>query len=108
MTEDKKPAEKADEQKPSGSQAIIYLAVFGLMVWFLFGGGLDEYTDKHLHNVSNKVANDAVAQYKIAKRNGSAVDACVQAGLVAAAYLQAQDEANYRRWKGIQEQDCNR
>jgi len=30
----------------------------------------------------------------------------VQAGIVAAAYLQAQDEVNYKKWKNIQEQEA--
>lgn len=47
-------------------------------------------------------AADAAEQYDIAKRNGSAIDAYTQAGLVAAAYLQAKDEANYQKWRQIQ------
>jgi hypothetical protein len=59
-----------------------------------------------MQDIQNKVAADAVVQYGIAQRNGSAMDACVQAGLVAAAYLQAQDEANYQRWKLTEKADC--
>lgn len=52
------------------------------------------------------MASDAVTQYEIAKRSGSAIDACVQAGFVSAAYLQAKDESNYQRWKGTEKIDC--
>jgi len=34
-------------------------------------------------------------QYEIAARHGGAIDVCVQAGLVTAAYLQAKDESHY-------------
>jgi|688.fasta_scaffold170430_2 hypothetical protein len=57
--------------------------------------------------ITNQVANDFEKQYFLAKRNGaSAVDICVQAGLVSAGYLQAQDENNYSKWKLIEKQEC--
>jgi len=31
---------------------------------------------------------------------------CVQAGMVSAAYLQANDEPNYQKWKAIEKTDC--
>ena len=56
---------------------------------------------------TNQVANVFEKQYFIAKRNGaSTVDICVQASLVSAGYLQAQDENNYSKWKLIEKQDC--
>ncbi len=60
----------------------------------------------YLEEVQNEVAQDAVEQYNIAKREGDKIQVCVQAGLVSAAYLQAKDEANYQKWKAIQKADC--
>lgn len=60
-----------------------------------------------LNVIENKVADDAVIQYNIAKRQGDKIQICVQAGLVAAAYLQAKDEANYNKWQSIKKTDCN-
>jgi hypothetical protein len=57
-------------------------------------------------NLENKVASDSVTEYGIAKRNGSPMDICVQAGLVSAAYLQAKDEANYQKCKRTETDDC--
>lgn len=57
--------------------------------------------------IENKVADDAVDQYNIAKRQGDKIQICVQAGLVAAAYLQAKDETNYNKWQAIKKSDCN-
>lgn len=60
-----------------------------------------------MQNITNQVATDAVKQYMIAKRNGATpIDICVQAGFVSAAYLQAQDESNYSKWKSIEKSDC--
>lgn len=59
-----------------------------------------------MEQVRDKVATDAVREYGIAKRQGDPIQICVQAGMVAAAYLQAQDEKKYREWKQTQERDC--
>lgn len=56
--------------------------------------------------IENKVADDAVDQYNIVKRQGDKMQICVQAGVVSFAYLQAKDENNYRRWKSIEKTDC--
>lgn len=75
--------------------AIITLGIFVFVLFYFLSGG-----------VENKVANDAVEQYRIAVRNGTTMDRCVQAGMVSAAYLQAKDEAKYREWKETEEADC--
>ncbi len=77
--------------KPNPVAAIIILAISVGTVWYLLGGG-----------VENKVANDAVKEYEITQRDGTKMDACVHAGLVAAAYLQAKDEDKYREWKATE------
>lgn len=59
-----------------------------------------------LQAIKNKVALDSIAQYEIASRQGDAMQICVQAGFVAAAFLQAQNEAEYRRWKATEDSKC--
>ncbi|MGA8276847.1 MAG: hypothetical protein WB784_01430 [Rhodanobacteraceae bacterium] len=56
--------------------------------------------------VKNQVAADAVEQYEIVKKSGSAMDLCVQAGMVAAAFLQAKNESQYRVWINKKKEDC--
>jgi len=51
------------------------------------------FFDIYIHKT---VATDFKEQYAIAKRQGDKISICVQAGLVAAGYLQAHDEENYR------------
>lgn len=64
----------------------------------------NEMANQQLKSVQNQVAEDAVKQYDIAKRQGDKVQIYVQAQMVAAAYLQAQDEANYNKWKEIEKE----
>lgn len=61
-----------------------------------------------MNNIYQQVADDAVAQYRIAERQGDKIQICVQAGFVSAAYLQAQDESNYQNWKNIEKADCGK
>jgi len=94
------------EAKNSVAGAIVGLLIAGGVLWYYFGGGLDQEAAREMGNIENKVASDSVTEYGIAKRNGSAMDICVQAGLVSAAYLQAKDEANYQKWKRTETDDC--
>ena len=66
---------------------------------------IHEEAKQEKHRIERDVAADAVRQYEIAKRSGNAIDAYVYAGIVAAAYLQANDEENYERWKEIERQE---
>jgi hypothetical protein len=61
-----------------------------------------------MQQIERRVAADAVKQYEIAKRNGNPIDAYVHAGMVAAAYLQAKDEENYKKWKAIESAEARR
>lgn len=54
----------------------------------------------------NKVVDDTLTQYDIAKKQGDAMQICVQAGMVSAAYLQAHNDTEYSKWKDIEKQDC--
>lgn len=69
-------------------------------------GACDQVVQGQLDDIHSKVADDAVAQYEITKGSGGPIDRCVQAGMVVAAFLQAKDEAEYKRWKLTQKIDC--
>lgn len=56
--------------------------------------------------VNKKVTSDAEKEYEIAKRQGDKMQICVQAGFVAASYLQAHDEEAYNKWKLTEAIDC--
>lgn len=55
-----------------------------------------------LKDIQKDVAKDVLRQYNtVIDNGGSEIDANVRAGMVAEAYLQAGDDANYRKWKQI-------
>lgn len=97
------------EDKKQGSTAVGALggmAMLAALAWYQFGGGMEQAVAHESDRINGMVANDSVAQYEIAKRNGSPMDVCVAAGLVSAAHLQAKDEANYAAAKAREKQDC--
>jgi hypothetical protein len=55
---------------------------------------------------ATRVAEKYIAEYNIAKGNGDKPRQCALAGLVATAYLNAQDQENYRLWHYYEEKDC--
>ncbi len=85
-----------------GSIVAIFFAVFGSVAAVPSG----PIVQSEMRATEQQVARDAVAQYNIAAQNGTVIDRCVQAGLVSAAYLQAQDVKNYKQWKAIERRDC--
>ncbi len=86
------------EKKPgAGAQALVAIALLGGGYWFF---------KPDMGDIERQVAEDAVAQYEIAKRGGDKMQTCVQAGMVSAAYLQAKDEEKYNEWKATEKMDC--
>jgi hypothetical protein len=59
-----------------------------------------------LGDIDQQVIADALRQYEIVSESGSNVDKCVQAGLVAAAYMQAGETEPYRRWAEVEDGWC--
>lgn len=88
------------------SVRLVQVVLFFWLLWFYFGGGLEHQAVRSLQGIKEQVAADQIKEYGIAKRNGSAMDACVMAGFTAAAFLQAQDERSYARWKATERSDC--
>jgi hypothetical protein len=80
-----------EPKKNNVASVIITSTLLGFLIWFFWGGGTEKRAAK---DIENKVASDAVEQYRIAERQGDKMQICVQAGLVSAAYLQAKDEVN--------------
>lgn len=97
-----------DKKNVTPAQAVGSLLLAGASIWFWFGGGLEHQAAREGARIEAQVAADAEAQYAIARRSGGPMDACVQAGIVAAAHLQAKDEPGYQRWQAIERADCER
>ena len=92
----------------SGGQVLGALVVAGIGIWWYAGGPLDHHVASEMSKIEHQVAAESVSKYNIAKRQGDAMQICVQAGLVSAAYLQAKDEQNYQTWKRTEAEDCKR
>lgn len=88
--------------------ALAFLAIIAVVVVAAVGAGSEKAQDKFLDDIHLRVVMDAMDQYDIAKRHGSMVDRCVQAGLVSAALLQAKEEAKYAEWQPIEKADCKK
>jgi hypothetical protein len=112
IVEDRTPADTGATPKKRRSvvrRSLVFAARFAvilMIIWYFFGGGLENQAGDSLKLLQDKVASDYVQQYEMAKRNGSPMDVCVLAGFVSAAYLQAKDEPNYAKWKQIERTDC--
>jgi hypothetical protein len=74
--------------------SIITVIAIVIGVWYFYGGG-----------VESGVASDEIKQYEISIKNNDHVNASVHAGVAAQAYLQAGDEANYKKWQKIADQE---
>lgn len=101
---------KDKTSKITVKNVLIVAVVFYLLYYFL-GGGQDDFNKSIIEQgaslnqeISNTVAKDAEEKYYIAERNGDKMEIYVHAGIVAAAYLQAKDEENYKKWKTIEEE----
>ena len=56
----------------------------------------------------NSVAQDEIEQYEICVRNNDHIGASVHAGIAAAAFLQAGDEAGYQKWHAIEQAEMDK
>jgi hypothetical protein len=90
---------KSTNNQFKGVISIIVLVVLG---WYFWGGGMDKQVKSDMQKVENSVALDAVSQYEIAERGGDKMQMYAHASLCAAAFLQAKDEVNYKKWLEIE------
>ncbi len=64
--------------------------------------------DKIEDDIHKEVAADSIEEYDLAKKHGDKMDVCLRAGMVAESFLQAHDEVEYQKWRGIERADCKR
>ena len=91
--------------------AAILLCVVGLYATGAFSTddqrvASTDATSTTLSSMKDDVARDAEHQYELADQSGNKIDKCVQAGMVAAAYLQADNADKYREWVSTRNLDC--
>jgi len=59
-----------------------------------------------LQRIAEKVASDQVDRFNMTLKGGDRIEICVQAGMVAEAFKQADDEESYLKWKRIEKRAC--
>ena len=107
------PANEGEKQisKPQKVPPLFSCLVFiGLIVGgyfvFQFVGVSPLLALGGMQQIEDEVAKDAVREYELGKKGGDKMEICVLAGMASMAYLQAEDETNYLKWKEIEEADC--
>ena len=56
--------------------------------------------------MTERLARDAAEQYALMLGTGDNTQICIQAGITAQAFAQANDHANYLKWKQTERDDC--
>ena len=56
--------------------------------------------------VAGMVADNEIKKFEIANRNGDKMTACLSAGVVKAAFLEAKNEAEFKKWRDIEKKTC--
>jgi hypothetical protein len=100
-TEGAKPVRARELKK-----ALFGIALAAVVTFCYFDAVLPMQTAVDMKSIKDRVAQEAVAQYQMARRQGDPIQTCVQAGVAASAYLQAQDEGHFRNWKRIESDVC--
>ena len=95
----------AGKYEMSGTQALLTLIGLVLFGWLFLGGAPQPQAAPGEQSESSAV-DAAVNKYQIAKRSGNPIDACTTAGMVTAAYRQAQDDVHYEAWKKTESAEC--
>lgn len=81
--------------------------VISVLIFTLLFAGCDALVNSQLNEIESKVADDAENQYRMVVDNGgSAIERCVQAGMVSAAWLQAENQEKYAHSKVLENLDC--
>jgi len=102
------PAQSKQGQTKVGTTLVFGLLIAGLAYILVSAARQLPTPEDRLRSIHYQVATDALNQYGMVARSGTPIDICVHAGLVAAAYLQANDEEKYRQWKTTENIDCTR
>lgn len=85
-----------------------------MLAFFTFGPILSEQqnfnarVEQRTQDIAFKPAYDAEERYAIVSRDGSPMEICVHAGIVASAWVHAKSEGMYQYWKQIEREDCAR
>ncbi|MDY8138120.1 hypothetical protein [Aquimarina sp. 2201CG5-10] len=90
-------------------KTIVKILLALIFIWFMYSAlssNKELPVQNQLKAYQLQFTKDAIKQYEMAKRHGSAADAYNQAGLVATTFLRINDEENYKKWKKIEKEEA--
>ena len=100
----------------TATSRIISFTYLGLVaVWIVIGASLmagansqpmAQSESPEAAMLSQVKPESAIQRYEIMKETGNMASICEHAGLVKAAYIQANDETNIEKWTQIEQSDC--
>lgn len=89
---------------------VLLAAVAGGSWWFgrtvVLPSDPAERAQKFRETVNSSVIQQATREYELVAVNGTKIEKCVHAGLVANAYLNAMQENGYKTWVAVKKRDC--
>lgn len=85
---------------------ITLVVIFTLIVLLALAIPSEEEVEQAVNETYQDYATDVIAQYEMTKQHGTAIDQCLAAQQVAAAYLHANSTDAYATWKDISGAAC--
>ncbi len=83
----------------------LILTVISVVFYLIFGGSADTITEKARKAALLK-AQEVEREYKLAKKNGTAADACAQARKAVDLYSNSGEPDKMFEWVKIAQEDC--
>ena len=115
--ENHKSFRMSEDKNANWIGAIIFILVFGGVMWFIFLGNDSPTTTQEYRQqpqidpdtiIYTKVAEDEIELYGIALKGKDFPELCYRAGVISTAWLQAKNEKRYLEWKEIEKAMCGR
>lgn len=100
------PAERVSY--PPIRKALLYVFLPLVLVWLVARIEWVRQAKNEMRRIDNEVVQYVLNQYEMARERGDPYMICSQAGIVRATYYETNDIDNYRKWKKIERDDCER
>lgn len=105
------PASSAAKGLGAKLKTTIVLAAVAAVSWWygrvvVLPSNETEPARKLQESVDTSLIRQATRQYELVVANGTKIERCVHAGLVANAYLHAMQEDGYKAWSAVKKRDC--
>jgi hypothetical protein len=100
---------KNEDKKKSKGQGLLEvtaLIVVATAVIYLSGSSQQTQAANNNEKIADQRVVDQIKKFQMAGQGGNVMEICARAEIIAAAFLQANDELNYKHWKEVERVDC--